>query len=845
MPHARLRLILAASTLLVASSGASGGEPASPAVRVIRIKAVADEAFREKKGWEKEIREHVAWSDEKLRELAGIGLDLVAVEPWRTHQGSAMTLLLNELRLGVEKDGAEAVIGFTGHPPPVTMTHLRGGTVRYPVPFTAGIAFPLGDRAVVRRTEWKTLTRHTLMHEVTHLFGGLHVHDKSLLETNAERMSFRLDTFNRRVLDLTRDRDFDRGIREIPRDELAALVDLYRQAPLRGENDADTTIRIAYLHMLIGEVEDALEEFRKAVKIAPEQSRDILRYAIIPELEAWAEQQEQTVKSRHVLAQAYYLDERWQDASVLLLPSCSTPPEDAPSCELLGAVYLKSEQLGLAEEALKTALRRDDSLAAAHNTLASVYAATGRYDEALELFGRAQELDPGHVDTHFSTGVTYLAADRPGAAEASFREVLRLREFHDAARAKLALALARQGRGKEARAVVRPFEKRQFLSAFVLRDMAEAYFLSGDTKEAFKNLQLAKKGGIDVQAVEVLIQEGTWRPREVGVGDLIAQAEAYYRTGRYDTARELLKSAEEKGPREPDVHYWLGRVAADEKDEKGARGHFQRSIDLDPDFLPSRYELGRFAYGDEDYAQVVSWLEPYVESGNADSSAHYMLGRSQFQLGTLGEAEEHLRSAIRKRSDYGNSFYFLARVFLQQGRDGEARRELQLAVDSLSLPDWRREDAHLRLARLLDAAGEGERAGDHVDIALRLGAHGTTSTAVDLTPLPSDRIELVRVAPSLAKALARGQEIRIVSTVRFDLRSAERGIVLLMPQDESGTTLARPQPRASVERGRGEVTLEATIITPASGAFVEIFLALHAEGRKATTAVTRARYALE
>jgi hypothetical protein len=48
-----------------------------------------------------------------------------------------------------------------------------------------------------------------------------------------------------------------------------------------------------------------------------------------------------------------------------------------------------------------------------------------------------------------------------------------------------------------------------------------------------------------------------------------------------------------------------------------------------------------------------------------------------------------------------------------------------------------------------------------------------------------------------------------------------------------------------VERGRGEVTLEATITTPASGAFVEVFLALHAEGRKTTTAVTRARYALE
>ncbi len=137
MPHACCRLTLAAFALFVVSS-ASDVEPASPVVRVVRIKAVADEAFREKKDWEKEIREHLAWSDEKLRELAGIGLDLVAVEPWTTHQGSAMTLLLNELRVGVEKDGAEAVIGFTGHPPPVTMMYLRGRPVRYPLPFTAG-----------------------------------------------------------------------------------------------------------------------------------------------------------------------------------------------------------------------------------------------------------------------------------------------------------------------------------------------------------------------------------------------------------------------------------------------------------------------------------------------------------------------------------------------------------------------------------------------------------------------------------------------------------------------------------------------------------------------------------
>jgi hypothetical protein len=161
------------------------------------------------------------------------------------------------------------------------------------------------------------------------------------------------------------------------------------------------------------------------------------------------------------------------------------------------------------------------------------------------------------------------------------------------------------------------------------------------------------------------------------------------------------------------------------------------------------------------------------------------------------------------------------------------------------LPDWRREDAHLRLARLLDAVGEGDQAEDHVGVALRLGAAETTNAPADLTPVLTDRIEMVRVAPSPARALARGTEVRIVSIARFDLRSADRGAVFLAPQDENGTTLVRPQPRAAVERGRGEVTLEATITTPTSGSFVEVFLALHPEGQGSTTAVTRVRYALE
>jgi tetratricopeptide (TPR) repeat protein len=683
------------------------------------------------------------------------------------------------------------------------------------------------------------------VHEVAHLFGGLHVTEKSLLETGTDRTSFDLDPFNRQVLALTRDRDFDRDVRDLPRDELGALVDLYRQAPLKDESDPDTAIRIGYLYLMASEIDEALDEFKRAMEIAPEQSRDILRFAIIPELEAWAEENAPTIRTRYMLAQAYAVAERWHDAALELQPGCTEPHVDAPSCALLGAVYLKAGQLAMAQRVLVMALERDDTLAEAHNSLAGVYAAAGEYEAALASFARAQELEPGRVDTLFNKGLTSLAAGRPGSAEASFREVLRRREGHDLARAKLAVALARQEKGKEARRVIRPFEDRRALSAYVLRDMAEVYFLSGDTKKAHERLQLAKKGGIDVEAVETMIREGTRRPREVEVDDLIEQAEAYYHTGSYDTARALLGQAAEEKPREPRVHYWLGRVAAADGDEGAARAHLHTSLEVDPDFHYSRFQLGWLAYRNEDYDEAVPWLAAYAEHEDAGSNAHYMLGRSCFHLDRLEDSERHLRAAIRKRSDFGNAFYFLARVFLEQGRDEEARRELELAVDSRSLPEWRREDAHLRLARLAEAAGEEAKAERHAGVALRLGASEPKGPVAMPAASGVGRLAVETIEPSVAKVLGRGEPVRLVATVFYDLTGADRGAVLLVPQDAGGASLVDTQPTVAVQRGSGRLVLRASFDAPETGDHVDVFLALHAEGQPKTNAVTRVRYTLE
>jgi hypothetical protein len=94
----------------------------------------------------------------------------------------------------------DIVVGLTGHEAP-QMTFFTGGAEaigatsrngpsRHGAHRPAahlGLTLPFSDRVVVRRSDDKKETRHTLLHEVAHLFGGLHVKEKSILTRSPAR----------------------------------------------------------------------------------------------------------------------------------------------------------------------------------------------------------------------------------------------------------------------------------------------------------------------------------------------------------------------------------------------------------------------------------------------------------------------------------------------------------------------------------------------------------------------------------------------------------------------------------------------------------------------------------
>jgi tetratricopeptide (TPR) repeat protein len=726
---------------LLAAGALTGGAPSAPEeppfVRTVRVKAVADEPFRDNEKWEKEVRAHFAWADKELSRIAGVGLQLVAVERWTTHQSDSMGLLLRELGQ-IEKGEADVVVGFTGHAPPEMTFIWEGERYDMSLPFVAGLALPLGDRAVVRRT-FKADTRRTLAHEVLHLFGGVHVKEKSVLQSGTDSLSVALDPFNRRVLDATRGRAFDRSPRDYSRPELDRLVALYREAPLRHERDPDTNIRLAYLFLAADQAEAAVEEFKKAMAVNPRDTVSLVRESVIPELETYLERNAAASSEvRLSLGVAYNAVRDWSNASRTLTPSCYARPPHAPSCAHLGGTLIQMKRFPDAERALVNALSADESNADAHGDLALVFFLTGRMPLAIKHFNRALELRPDEARLHFNMGLAYLSVDLPEPAAGAFRRALELEPGNDPARAKLALTHARQGELVQARELIREFEKRRQLPATVVADMAEIYFRGGDKKQAWEYLDFAKKGGLNVTGLEQEMMAGSVKPRAVKTEVLLEQARAYYDTRRYDLARRLLEQARAQDPGKAEVCSLLGYVARAQDNLVEAEELWRETVRLEPGHADAHLRLARLAFDRRDYAAALPGLRRYLEVARYPAAeAYYLLGRIHLDQNEPALAEENLKKAIRAKADYGDAFYQLGRVYQQQGRDQEAIAELKLAVDSRSLWGALSPDAHCRLTQLFLKTGRYDEAWKHGRIAKRLGS-------ADVDPLLG---ELARIAP--------------------------------------------------------------------------------------------------
>ncbi len=204
-------------------------------LRVLRIRACADEELRARADWEAEIREHLDFASRIFESTFGVRFAVVDLLQWDTDdEGQGLGDLVDELEAEVPLDGVDVVIGFSAQDP------RRGKLSKY-VALPWGLTPSLGRASMVRAmVDDESYDLHlAVVHEIAHLFGAFHVtqQDSVMRETVQGPRTFQFDVGNGKLLRLMRDYDFEAGVEGLSEDTAQRLNDLWR----RGGGEVDTS----------------------------------------------------------------------------------------------------------------------------------------------------------------------------------------------------------------------------------------------------------------------------------------------------------------------------------------------------------------------------------------------------------------------------------------------------------------------------------------------------------------------------------------------------------------------------------------------------------------------------
>jgi arylsulfatase A-like enzyme/lipoprotein NlpI len=187
----------------------------------------------------------------------------------------------------------------------------------------------------------------------------------------------------------------------------------------------------------------------------------------------------------------------------------------------------------------------------------------------------------------------------------------------------------------------------------------------------------------------------------VQVYELISEGMAASQHGRYQESVEKLTSALATEASSVPVHYLLGLDYYRLKDFPKAIDHFQRVLEVSPDYSLAVYQLGLSYARAEDMTRAIQTLKRALQLDSTNFSAAYNLGAAYMHEGNTPEAAAAFRQSTTIAPDYAAAHIALGEVLLYQGEVDGSLSELRQAV-ALVPGDA---DAHKALAKALAAKG--------------------------------------------------------------------------------------------------------------------------------------------
>jgi len=289
-----------------------------------------------------------------------------------------------------------------------------------------------------------------------------------------------------------------------------------------------------------------------------------------------------------------------------------------------GVVYLDTNYLDLAVEALGLAVQITPQLAEARVNLGNAYTRQDRTDLALLQYREACRINPNDAKIRQALGNLYLHRNQPDLAIVELQRSVELDPNFVEAFIQLAAAHCQKEQYGRAEDTLRQGLARHPGSAGLHSQLGEVYRLEGDCDRAIESYQKA-----------VAIQPKLFQAN-FGLGL------CYHKLGKVDPEIAAYKQILAVEPSFLPALMNLALAYVTKKDYPAAIVQYQKAIQIDPNHAGLHHNLG-LAYSqiqDPNRAEV-EFLKA-LELDSTLGGAHYWLGIHSCQRGLYPQALEHL-----------------------------------------------------------------------------------------------------------------------------------------------------------------------------------------------------------
>jgi arylsulfatase A-like enzyme/Flp pilus assembly protein TadD len=246
------------------------------------------------------------------------------------------------------------------------------------------------------------------------------------------------------------------------------------------------------------------------------------------------------------------------------------------------------------------------------------------------------------------------------------------------------------------------------------RELAQQTGLDPALAERLKSLGYAAvAGGGTKQASSSQLSDPKDR---IQLYELVSEAIEDSQHGRYDPSIQKLLTALNTEQNSVPIRYLLGINYFRKQEYANAITHFERVVELSPDYALATFQLGMSYAHIGNLDQAIRYLRRTLELDATNFSAAFNLGTAYLQQQKVAEALAAFRRAVEIYPGYAAGHQAIGRVLLHQGEIDAALSALQEAARL----EPRDPVTHMALAKAYELKGLPQQAQDELEKARQL-----------------------------------------------------------------------------------------------------------------------------